>query len=1078
MNVKKLKRGMKKAVLLGFLGAAFLSGGHTAAQAAEQRQIESLDRGLVAVKTSNGVYLSWRLLGTDDYTVGFHVYRNGQKIAGPITDSTNYLDKSGKESDTYTVRTVVNDVEKTESDSATVWGQNYLDVPIEKPADVDGATYSANDATVADVDNDGDYEIILKWDPSNSKDNSQSGQTSNVYIDCYEMDGTRRWRIDLGKNIRAGAHYTQFMVYDFNGDGYAEMAVKTADGTVAGDGTVIGDASKDYRNSSGYVLDGPEYLTLFEGRTGKILDTINYEPARGTVSSWGDKYGNRVDRFLAGVAYLDGKNPYLITCRGYYTRAVIVAYRYKGGKLNRQWTFDTNSSGNGDYAGQGNHNLTMADVDNDGKDEIVYGSCVIDDNGKGLYSTKMGHGDAMHVSDFDPDHEGLEVFQVHEDKSSNIESVQMRDAKTGTTIWSQKTGTDVGRGIIANIGPDYYPYVVSCSAGNFDKNGNKLDLDLGKFGQNFLVWWDGDLYREGLDRNYINKYNYNTKGIDRLLTADNVHSNNSTKATPSLSGDILGDWREEVIWPTADDTALRIYTTTTPTEHRLYTLMSDIQYRTSIAWQNVAYNQPPHTSYYMGEDMKTPTKPNVWVAGKYKEKEVGSGSSGDTESTIKEGAAIEKGLYMIQNVHSGQYLEVADGKAENAANVQQWGANGSASHNTWWLEPTTDGYYHLYSQVGDKSYLLDLDYGKKEDGTNIQIYQDTKATAQEFKFVKNSDDTYKIVTRATDDASALVVADDSTKSGANICQWTYGQMDSENWKLIPVTEDENPSHIHTSSEAWRTNETEHWHVCTECGEVTDKAAHTMVWVIDKEPTVTTEGRRHEQCSVCGRKGKIEVLEKLVCTHANTEIRKAKNATDKKAGYSGDVYCKDCGKCIEKGHKIPKTKLIKGDVFETYAERTMCYKVVNADTSGKGTLKLVGTKGDSLKIEIPSTVTVNSVTYKVTGIADKACKGDAAVETVTIADSVKVIGDSAFEACTKLKKVTIGKNVTSIGEKAFYKDKKLADLTIKGEKVKVIEKNAIGSISSKAVITVPSAKKKAYKKLFTKQTGYRSMMTLK
>ena len=248
----------KRAAVLGALGLALSCTSAAPVHAAEARQIEALDRGLVAVKTTDGVYLSWRLLGTDDYTIGFNVYRNGTKIAGPITDSTNYLDESGNTSATYTVRTVVNGVEKTESDSATVWGQNYLDVPIQKPDDVDGASYSANDATVADVDNDGDYEIILKWDPSNSKDNSQSGKTSNVYIDCYELDGTRRWRIDLGKNIRAGAHYTQFMVYDFNGDGYAEMAVKTADGTVAGDGTVIGDASKDYRNSSGYILDGPE----------------------------------------------------------------------------------------------------------------------------------------------------------------------------------------------------------------------------------------------------------------------------------------------------------------------------------------------------------------------------------------------------------------------------------------------------------------------------------------------------------------------------------------------------------------------------------------------------------------------------------------------------------------------------------------------------------------------------------------------------------------------------------------------------------------------------------------------------
>ncbi|MGN0144701.1 MAG: rhamnogalacturonan lyase, partial [Clostridium sp.] len=642
--MKKHFKKIAAAIAIGTLLSP-LSNTPIVSQAATARQVEALNRGLVGVKTNQGVFLSWRLLGTDSYDTSFNIYRNGTKIAGPITDSTNYLDKNGSQKDKYFVRTVVNGVEKTESDPVNVWNNNYLDVPINKP----GNNYSANDASVADVDGDGEYEIILKWDPSDSKDNSQSGYTSNVYIDCYEMDGTQKWRIDLGKNIRAGAHYTQFIVYDLNGDGKAEIAMKTADGTVAGDGTVIGDKNKDYRNSSGYVLDGPEYLTLFEGATGKILNTVDFTPQRGTVSSWGDKYGNRVDRFLAGVAYLDGKTPSLIMCRGYYTRSVISAYKYKNGQLSKQWTFDTNDSGNSAYAGQGSHSLSVADVDNDGYDEIVYGSAVIDHNGKGLYSTKMGHGDALHVGDFDPNHSGLEIYQVHEDKSSNIESVQMRDAKTGKTLWSKKTGTDVGRGVIANIGPDFYPYVAMSSAGNFDKNGNQVNINLGKFGLNFVTWWDGDLYREGLDKTYINKWNSNTKSADRLLTGSNVHSNNGTKATPSLSGDILGDWREEVIWPTSDDTALRIYTTTDITKNKLYTFMHDTQYREAIAWQNVGYNQPPHPSFYVGPDMKTPSQPNVYTVGKYKEKEVNgsqsSGSQGGSQDTVKQGENIQEGKY-------------------------------------------------------------------------------------------------------------------------------------------------------------------------------------------------------------------------------------------------------------------------------------------------------------------------------------------------------------------------------------------------------------------------------------------------
>ncbi len=752
--------------------------------ASSSRQVEALDRGLVGIKTNEGVYLSWRLLGTENYNTAFNVYKNGNKIAGPITDSTNYVDKGGKTSDKYTVRTVVNGVEKTESDAVTPWNQNYFDVPISKP----GSNYSANDASVADVDGDGQYEIILKWDPSDSKDNSQAGKTSPVYIDCYELTGQRLWRINLGINIRAGAHYTQFIAYDFDGDGKAEVAMKTADGTVAGDGKVIGDKSKNYRNSKGYILDGPEYLTIFEGATGKAIDTINYEPARGNVSSWGDSYGNRVDRFLASVAYLDGKKPSLIICRGYYTRSVIVAYDLVNGKLKRRFTFDTNHPNNKQFAGQGNHSLSIADVDSDGCDEIVYGSAVIDNNGWGMYSTGNGHGDALHVGDFDPNRAGLEIFQVHEDKSSHIESVQMRDAKTGKTIWSKKTGTDVGRGIIANIGPDYYPYIVSCSAGNFDSKGNPININLGKFGQNFLVWWDGDLYREGLDKNYINKWNWNTKGVDRLLTADNVHSNNGTKSTPSLSADIFGDWREEVIWPTANDSALRIYMSTAVTNHKLYTFMHDTQYRTAIAWQNVGYNQPPHPSFYVGEDMATPSKPNVYTVGSYKENTVASAPTFNA-------ANIKEGTYMIKSASTDKYLDVVGGKAENGTNVQLWGASGSEAHNTWTIKSAGNGYYKIYSKVGNGEYLLDLDRGLTANKTNIQIYKDTKSDAQLFKFVKQADGTYSIHTKASKDATVLDIAGASTDSGANIQAFVFSGGQNQKWILEEVKEERKAAEI-------------------------------------------------------------------------------------------------------------------------------------------------------------------------------------------------------------------------------------------------------------------------------------------
>ncbi|WP_424991786.1 rhamnogalacturonan lyase [Paenibacillus turpanensis] len=591
------------------------------------RQMEYLDRGVVAVRTNEGIFVSWRLLGTDPSEIAFNLYRDGKKInSSPITGSTNFIDKKGSASGTYSVRSVIGGREQRDAASAGVWANPYLDVPLQKPADgvnPDGTpyTYSANDASVGDVDGDGQYELILKWDPSNSQDNSRNGFTGPVYVDTYKLDGTLLWRIDLGRNIRAGAHYTQFMVYDLDGDGKAEVAMKTADGTVDGTGRVIGDANADYRNDQGRVLDGPEFLTIFNGLTGAEMATVPYDPPRGNVSDWGDGYGNRVDRFLAAVAYLDGERPSLIMARGYYTRAVLAAYNWRDGQLTKVWTFDSNDPGNGGYAGQGNHNLSVADVDGDGKDEIIYGACAIDHDGTGLYTTGLGHGDAMHLGDLDPARPGMEVFQVHESKTSPY-GLEFRDADSGETIWGVYTGKDTGRGMSADIDPNYVGEEVWASGGFglFNAKGEKIGDEIPS-SINHGIWWDGDLLRELLDHNWnapdgigkIDKWNYETKQTVNLLTAENTRSNNYTKGNPSLQADLLGDWREEAIWRTADSSALRIFTTTHLTDYRLPTLMHDPVYRLGIAWQNVSYNQPPHTSYYLGEGMTAPAKPNIYV---------------------------------------------------------------------------------------------------------------------------------------------------------------------------------------------------------------------------------------------------------------------------------------------------------------------------------------------------------------------------------------------------------------------------------------------------------------------------------
>jgi rhamnogalacturonan endolyase len=588
-----------------------------------ERQMEYLDRGIVAVPQGEGhMYVGWRLLGTDPEDIAFNLYRaadGGEPVklnVQPLAESTNYVDGDAglSRSNAYFVRPVL-DGREQEPSSAWVLPANpparqYLSIPLKTPQG-----YAPNDASVGDLDGDGTYEIVLHQ-AGRSHDNSQGGVTDPPILEAYRLDGAFLWRINLGRNIREGAHYTQFMVYDLDGDGRAEVACKTADGSVDGQGRVIGDANADYRNSSGYILAGPEYLTIFDGLTGAALVTTDYLPPRGKVADWGDNYGNRVDRFLACIAYLDGGRPSLVMCRGYYTRAVLVAWNWRAGRLTHVWTFDSDDGtpGNSKYRDQGNHNLSVADVDGDGCDEIVYGACAIDHDGRGLYSTGLGHGDAMHLSDLDPDRPGLEVWSIHE-MPTHPYGASLLDAATGSVLWGLKL-SDPGRGLALDIDPRYpgYECWASGSDGLYTCRGVKISGAKPK-SCNMGAWWDGDLLRELLDGTTIDKWSYETGTTTRLLTAAGCSSNNGTKANPCLCADLLGDWREEVIWRTSDNQELRIYTTTIPTEHRMVTLMHDPVYRLGIAWQNVAYNQPAHPGFYLGEGMAIPPVPAIGTVG-------------------------------------------------------------------------------------------------------------------------------------------------------------------------------------------------------------------------------------------------------------------------------------------------------------------------------------------------------------------------------------------------------------------------------------------------------------------------------
>ena len=666
---------MKKSIAFLFcIGMVFMSvTGIMAQTLTPQSQMEPLTRGLVAIhKSSGGNFISWRLLGTDAEGTTFDLYRDGKVISKNLS-ATSYADGSGQTSSVYQVVTHREGMEDETSGEAQTWETIYKTMKLDRPTggsffykkgywgnnkpaadSTDYYNYYAHEASVADVDGDGEYEILVKWDPTNTHDNSNSGFTGNVYYDCYRMNyatgnedlsGQKLWRIDLGKNIRAGSHYNQPMFFDFNGDGKAELICKTGPGSKDGLGRYVTEAATDetirnatdnetdYRNSSGHILTGPEYLTVFDGQTGKALHTIWYNPNRGFTTGkasaygdWGDSYGNRGERFLAGVAYLDGPdgNPSAVMCRGYYTRAYLWAVDFDGTSLKQKWlhasvsktrvnvygpentlvkstTYNKNTSGVGDeYTayGQGCHSLAVGDVDGDGCDEIMYGSAAVDNDGGLLYSTGLGHGDASHLSDFMPDRPGLEYMMPHEHAPYGW---HVRDAATGELLLYHTSSEDNGRGMAAVT-------LANTRGGQFwsAANYNVYDIDdnvisTARPAYCFRIYWDGDPQDELLDGVAITKFN-GTENT-RLLSANGCIKNGS-KAYPVLSADLFGDWREELVLCQADDSCtLRIYSTTEATKHVVPTLMHDHTYRMSICWQNVAYNQPPHVGYYMPDSV-------------------------------------------------------------------------------------------------------------------------------------------------------------------------------------------------------------------------------------------------------------------------------------------------------------------------------------------------------------------------------------------------------------------------------------------------------------------------------------------
>lgn len=797
-------RNISKALLIG---SALLS--TNSLVFAAPKQMENLTRGLVAANVGKGMLVSWRLLGSDDPQTEFNLYRDGTKIASiKGTDGTNYLDAEGKTSSGYQVTAVLNGKESAKSGLSVVLGQTvsnsgksfpYKTIKLEVPAkqtmpDGEICTYTPNDMSAADLDGDGELELILKWDPSNAHDNSQGGYTGTVFIDAYKLDGTRLWRIDMGKNIRAGAHYTQFQVYDYDGDGKAEMIVKTADGTIDGTGKAIGDKSKDYRNSGGTVLDGPEYLTVFRGVDGAAITTIDFVPSRNINQHvkgvdkkgyWGDNYGNRCERYIAATAYLDGVHPSAIFIRGYYSSSYIVAWDFNGKELKQRWYHKSEDPGKGFYA-QGNHNIVTGDIDGDGYDEIVFGGAALNHDGSLRYSTQLGHGDAGHLSDLDPDLPGLEFFDVHEHTDAKYTD-EVR-APDGTIIWgTPQPGKDNGRGMAADIDSTHRGFEVwsSYSGGMHDIKGKSMGSPA--VSTNFRIYFDGDLQDELLDGAYVTKFNITKRESETYFDGSKALGAtgcNGTKNTPSLVADLFGDWREELVVRNSEDpSVLYIIGTPVTSPYRVYTLMHDPVYRTAIAWQNTAYNQPPHLGYYLPDAVKKLTAPEIQIVG---EPIVSVPDETDEYPVIKDGTSALEICKPVEGVGFECQTDNAGFEQDGFYNFD----NSIGSYGVW----------EIYSPQDVKTTLTIRFANGGNSNRNMTLTVNGKS-AGTVEFVPGGWTTYTEVTvnvALKAGKNTLKLSSTTSDGGPNVDTFTFGMDGIElynNQKVPEPTDPENPGTV-------------------------------------------------------------------------------------------------------------------------------------------------------------------------------------------------------------------------------------------------------------------------------------------